>query len=159
MRRPGRRKGTKKTGGRKRSTLNKATLRRREARAKKSAVVVEARETFAETAQQFEDEALGILVEVMRDKAAPPNARVRSSVEIIDRARGKAAPAAEPPHRDFVPLYERLNFYAREDAIAAAERKVVQIQPPKTVRPVELPSGAVSRATTAEDDPFGPGKL
>jgi hypothetical protein len=57
MRRPGRRKGTKKTGGRKRGTLNKATVRRREARAKKSAVVVEARETFVETAQQFEDEA------------------------------------------------------------------------------------------------------
>jgi hypothetical protein len=43
MRRPGRRKGTKKTGGRKRGTLNKATLRRREAMAKKSAVVVERR--------------------------------------------------------------------------------------------------------------------
>jgi hypothetical protein len=26
-----------------------------------------------------------------------------------------------------------------------------------TVRPVELPSGAMPRATTVEDDPFGPG--
>jgi hypothetical protein len=79
---------------------------------------------FAETAQKFEDEALATLVEVMRDKGASPNARARCASEIIDRARGKAVPAAEQPHRDFVPLAERIKWYARRDAIEAAEGKI-----------------------------------
>ena len=73
-----------------------------------------------------------------------------------------------------LPLAERLKWYVRRDEILAAEGKVVQILPPKkralppatdqatagragvclqSARPVELPSGAVPRATTVEDDP------
>ena len=78
---------------------------------------------FAETAQKFEDEALATLVEVMRDKGASPNARARCASE-NDQARGKAVSAAEQPHRDFVPLAERIKWYARRDAIEAAEGKI-----------------------------------
>jgi hypothetical protein len=124
----------KKTGGRKRGTPNKATARMREAKAKnkvavqararmreakaKNKVAVQARGTFAETAQQFDGEALATLVEVMRDQAASPSARVRAAELVLDRAHGKAAPVLEQPRdRDFVPLAERLKWYARRDEI------------------------------------------
>jgi hypothetical protein len=82
-------------------------------------------------------------------------------------------------------IAERIKWYMRRDAVDAAEAKIVQMLPPKkralppatdqalppvtdqatagragvclqSARPVELPSGAVPRETTAEDDPFGP---
>jgi hypothetical protein len=50
---------------------------------------------------------------------------------VLDRAHGKAAPILEQPRDpDFVPLAERLKWYARRDEILAAEGKVVQILPP-----------------------------
>jgi hypothetical protein len=41
---------------------------------------------------------------------------------VLDRAHGKAAPVIET-HRDpdFVPLAERLKFYAQQEAIEAAD--------------------------------------
>ena len=96
-------------------------------------------------------------------------------------AHGKQAYLQDPNRDpDFVPLAERLKWYARRDAVDAAEGKVVQILPPKkralppatdqapaggagvclqSVGPVELPSDAMPRATTVEDDPFGPGEI
>jgi hypothetical protein len=142
MARRGKKPGSRKTGGRKRGTPNRITIRMGG--------------TFAETTKQFDGEALATLVEVMRDKSASPSARVRAAELVLDRAHGKAAPILEQPRDpDFVPLAERLKWYARRDAIEAAEGKVVQILPPKTVRPVELPSDAMPRATTVEDDPSG----
>jgi hypothetical protein len=74
--------------------------------------------------------------------------------------------ATQDPYRDpgFVPLAERLKWYARRDAIEAAEGKVVQLSPATDQAtagralsvPSNLPSAAMPRATTAEDDPFGP---
>jgi hypothetical protein len=116
--RPGRRKGTKKTGGRKRGSLNKVT--------------VQLHGTFAETAKQFDAEALATLVEVMRDQKSSPNARILAADRLLDRAHGRAAAPAVEPHREpgFVPLAERLKWYARRDEILAAEGKIVQILPP-----------------------------
>jgi hypothetical protein len=117
MARRGRKPGSRKTGGRKRGTPNRITIRMRG--------------TFAETAKEFDGEALATLVEVMRDVTASPSARVRAAELVLDRAHGKAAPIAEQPRDpDFVPLAERLKWYARRDEILAAEGKVVQILPP-----------------------------
>jgi hypothetical protein len=105
-------------GGRKRGTPNKVT--------------VLMRGTFTETAQEFSADALATLVEIMRDKAASASARVRCAEIVLDRAHGKAAPILEQPRDpDFVPLAERLKWYARRDEILAAEGKIVQILPPK----------------------------
>jgi hypothetical protein len=107
MGRPGRRKGTKKTGGRKRGTPNKITIRMGG--------------TFAEAAKAFDSEALAVLVNIMEDETASPSARVRAAEIVLDRAHGKAAPTLEAKDPDFVPLAERLKFYAQQDAIEAAE--------------------------------------
>jgi hypothetical protein len=115
---------------------------------------------------------------------AHPPTTVESAELILDRAHGKPA-YLEDPNRDpdFVPVAERLKAYVRRDQILAAEGKVVQILPPKKRAlppatdqalppatdqatagralsvPSSSPSGAVPRATTVEDDPFGPGQL
>ena len=107
MARRGRKPGSRKTGGRKRGTPNRTTIKMGG--------------TFAETAKEFDGEALATLVEVMRDKAASPSARVRAAEIVLDRAHGKAAPTLEAKDPDFVPLAERLKFYAQQDAIEAAE--------------------------------------
>ena len=104
-------------GGRKKGTPNKLTAK--------------LQAPLAKAAQQYDGEALATLVEVMRDKAASPSARVRCAEYILDRAHGKPA-YLEDPNRDpdFVPLAERLKAYVRRDQILAAEGKVVQILPP-----------------------------
>jgi hypothetical protein len=68
----------------------------------------------------------------MNDDTATAAARVRCAELILDRAHGKPV-YLEDPNRDsdFVPLAERLKWYARRDAVDAAEGKVVQILPPK----------------------------
>ena len=116
MGRPGRRKGTKKTGGRKRGTPNKITIRMGG--------------TFAEAAKAFDSEALAVLVKIMEDETASPSARVRAAELVLDRAHGKAAAILEQPRDpDFVPLAERIKWYMRRDAVDAAEGKVVQLSP------------------------------
>jgi hypothetical protein len=94
------RKGAPKTGGRKRGTANKVT-------------VADAQDVCRDGAGV--GEALATLVEVMRDKAASPSARVRAAECVLDRAHGKAAPVLEAKDPDFVPLTERLKFYAQRD--------------------------------------------
>jgi hypothetical protein len=130
-------------GGRKKGTPNKLTAK--------------LQAPLAKAAQQYDGNALQTLVAIMNDDTATTAARVRCAELILERAHGKPA-YLQDPYRDpgFVPLAERLKWYARQDAIEAAEGKVAQILPPKTVRPVELPSSAMPRATTIEDDPFGP---
>ena len=68
----------------------------------------------------------------MNDDTATTAARVRCAELILDRAHGKPA-YLEDPNRDpdFVALAERLKWYARRDAVDAAEAKIVQILPPK----------------------------
>ena len=64
----------------------------------------------------------------MNDDTATAAARVRCAELILDRAHGKPAYLQDPNRDpDFVPLAERLKWYARRDAVDAAEGKVVQI--------------------------------
>ena len=60
-----------KTGGRQAGTPNKTTASIREA------------------AQQYTDEALKTLVDVMGDETAPPAARVAAANSLLDRGHGK----------------------------------------------------------------------
>jgi hypothetical protein len=129
--------------------------------------------TLAQAAQRYDGNALQTLVDIMNDDTATAAARVRCAELIFERAHGKPA-YLEDPNRDpdFVPLAERLKAYVRRDQILAAEGKVVQLSPatdqalpPATDQatagralsvPSSSPSGAMRRATTLEDDPFGP---
>jgi hypothetical protein len=101
----------------------------------------------------------------MNDDTATTAARVRCAELILERAHGKPA-YLQDPYRDpdFVPLAERLKYYARRDAIEAADGKVVQLSPATDQATAgralsvssSSPSAGMPRATTAEDDPFGP---
>jgi hypothetical protein len=62
---------------------------------------------------------------------------VRCAELILDRAHGKPAYLQDP---DFVPLAERLKWYARWGAVDAAEQKVMQI----LVEQVRPPEGFTS---------------
>ena len=65
----------KKTGGRKKGTPNKATM------------------GVKAMAQVYTDDALATLAAIMRDKEAPPAARVAASNSLLDRGYGKPAQA------------------------------------------------------------------
>jgi hypothetical protein len=56
----------------------------------------------------------------MGDETAAASARIRAAELVLDRAHGKPAPLLET-HREpgFVPLAERLKWYARRDAVEA----------------------------------------
>lgn len=68
----GRPKGLPKTGGRKIGTPNKATS------------------DIKALAQQYSEEAVNSLVEIMRDGSAPHASRVAAAKDILDRGHGKA---------------------------------------------------------------------
>ena len=118
--------------------------------------------TLAEAAQQYDGEALQTIVAVMRDKTETATLRVRCAEIILERAHGRTATVQNPTRDpDFVPLAERLKWYVRRDEIEKSAGKVVQLPPVtdqatagragvclESARPVELPSGAVPRATT-----------
>jgi len=141
-------------GGRKKGTPNKLTA--------------QLQAPLAQAARRYDGNALQTLVAIMNDDTATTAARVRCAEFILDRAHGKPA-YLEDPNRDpdFVPLAERLKAYVRRDQILAAEGKVVQLSPATDQAtagralsvPSSSPSGAMRRATTVEDDPFGPGQL
>ncbi len=71
MHKTGRKVGTRKTGGRKAGTPNKATA------------------AIKEAAQEYTGMALGVLVEVAENSESPPAARVAASNAILDRGHGK----------------------------------------------------------------------
>lgn len=72
----------RKTGGRTLGTLNRVTRE------------------IKELASPYGAEALGTLVEVMRSNGSPPAARIAAAREVLDRAYGKPAPAANPEDID-----------------------------------------------------------
>jgi hypothetical protein len=78
---------------------------------------------------------------IMNDDTATTAARVRCAELILDRAHGKPV-YLEDPNRDpdFVPLAERLKWYARRDAVDAAEAKIVLLPPKKQALPSALGS-------------------
>ena len=80
-----------KTGGRQAGTPNKATASIREA------------------AQQYTDEALKTLVDVMGDETAPPAARVAAANSLLDRGYGKPKPTTDGEQsQDNVVVIERI---------------------------------------------------
>jgi hypothetical protein len=100
-------------GGRKKGTPNKVTAKMRG--------------TFAETVKHYSDEALQILVTMMKDATVTASTRVRCAELIIERAHGKLAAGQDSKPKDFIPLAERLAIYAREEKIEAAGDKVVEL--------------------------------
>jgi hypothetical protein len=94
-------------GGRKKGTPNKLTA--------------QLQTPLAQAARRYDGNALQTLVAIMNDDTATAAARLRCAELILDRAHGKPV-YLEDPNRDpdFVPLAERLKWYAREDAIEAA---------------------------------------
>ena len=125
MARRGRKPGSRKTGGRKRGTPNRITIKMGG--------------TFAETAKEFDGEALATLVEVMRDKAASPSARVRAAELVLDRAHGKAAPAlpALVPRSELAQLVALAQEHERRRNVrpdrVGAEVEDVEAIPPQPV--------------------------
>lgn len=67
----------RKTGGRARGVPNKATA------------------GVKAVAQQYTNEAVEVLVAIMRDVTAVPNARVAAAKEILERGHGKSPQAVE----------------------------------------------------------------
>jgi hypothetical protein len=67
----------RKTGGRKRGSVNKATR------------------TIREAAQEYTDDALKVLAEVMNDHDQPALARIAAATAILDRGHGRPAQAIE----------------------------------------------------------------
>ncbi|MAL97153.1 MAG: hypothetical protein CL583_01765 [Alteromonadaceae bacterium] len=82
QKKPGRPRGTPKTGGRKKGTPNKVTA------------------DVKEVAQQYGEEAIRSLVTIMRGEEYPPAARVAASKEILDRAYGKATQSVDHSSTD-----------------------------------------------------------
>lgn len=80
-----------KTGGRQAGTPNKATASIRDA------------------AQQYTEDALRTLVEVMGDETAPHAARAAAANSLLDRGHGKPKPTtdSEQPH-DNVVVFKRI---------------------------------------------------
>jgi hypothetical protein len=99
-------------GGRKKGTPNKVTAKMRG--------------TFAETVKHYSDEALQILVTMMKDATVTASTRVRCAELIIERAHGKLAAGQDSKPKDFIPLAERLAIYAREEKLEASADKVVE---------------------------------
>lgn len=78
----GRPSGIPKTGGRKKGTPNKVTA------------------DVKSVAQEYGQEAIKSLVEIMRGTDYPPAARVAASKEILDRAYGKAQQSVDHSSTD-----------------------------------------------------------
>ncbi|MDD5393141.1 MAG: hypothetical protein PHE17_09000 [Thiothrix sp.] len=66
-----------KTGGRKRGSVNKATR------------------TIREAAQEYTDDALKVLAEVMNDHDQPALARIAAASQILDRGHGRPTQSVE----------------------------------------------------------------
>jgi hypothetical protein len=73
----GRKKGCRKTGGRKAGVGNKITR--------------EAKMALAELCQAYTQEMVEILVTVARDRKATPTARAAAAEAVLDRGNGKPA--------------------------------------------------------------------
>ncbi|NPS37551.1 hypothetical protein [Pseudomonas aeruginosa] len=99
----GRPKGLPKTGGRSKGTPNKATI------------------DVKVLAQQYSEEAVKSLVEIMRDAEAPHAARVAAAKDILDRGHGKATqPIAGDPDLPPVGMAPNLS----DDQLTQLARKI-----------------------------------
>ena len=79
-----------KTGGRQAGTPNKTTA------------------SVKELAQQYVEDALSVLSDIMRDDTAPPAARVAAANSLLDRGYGKPKPTDGEQSHDNVVVIKRL---------------------------------------------------
>lgn len=93
--------GKPKTGGRIAGVSNKVTSLSRQ------------------LAMPFADEAINTLVEVMRDSAAPPQARIAAANGILDRAFGKPRQEVEHSGDAAQPLEILIRHFSDDGAIEA----------------------------------------
>lgn len=68
---------------------------RRPGSGRKPNIILAERQTLSEKAREHTDDALQTLVEVCKDKKAPPAARVQAANALIDRGYGKPPQAVE----------------------------------------------------------------
>lgn len=90
----------RKTGGRRKGTPNKATA------------------DVKAAAQAYTDEALRVLVSILRSRKAPAQAKVAAARELLDRGHGKPAQAVTGP--DGGPVKHLVTFGGRYRPTPAA---------------------------------------
>jgi hypothetical protein len=79
----------------------------------------------------FEGDALAYLMSVYKDPLKPENVRIDAAKAAIRYERPAIAPVERrDPESDFIPLADRIEYYEREDAIAASASKVVELKKP-----------------------------
>ncbi|SEJ55818.1 hypothetical protein [Frateuria terrea] len=100
----GRPKGTPKTGGRKPGSRNKATA------------------DVKAAAQEYGEEAVCMLAQIMRGAEMPPAARVSAAKELLDRGYGKAPQTIDQTTTVKPPLPVLGQDELREAAQSAAEK-------------------------------------
>lgn len=68
-------------------------------------------------ARQHTQVAIGVLVEVMKDKKAPPASRVTAATAILDRAHGRPVPSVEQSEEDLnsIPTCIEVRYVTPED--------------------------------------------
>ena len=76
----------------------------------------------------FEGDALAYLTSIYKDPAKPKNLRIDAAKTAIRYERAALAAVERAPESDFVPLAERLQAYARRDAIEASAAKVLDLR-------------------------------
>jgi hypothetical protein len=113
----------KKTGrprGRPKGAKNKRTTER-EVAMREAAVQIEKSVDGA-----FEGDALAYLTSIYKDPTKPETLRIDAAKVAIRYERPALAPIERAPESDFVPLAERLKFYAR--AAINASPKLVELE-------------------------------
>ena len=78
----------------------------------------------------FEGDALAYLMSIYKNPAKPENLRIDAAKAAIRYERPALAPVEQRANSDAVPLHERLKEYAREEAIEASARSVVELKQP-----------------------------
>lgn len=109
-------------GGRQKGTPNKNTMKH----AADMAIVQ--RKVAAVLPRAFQGDALAFLVAIYKDPTQEASMRIDAARAALPYEKPRlAAVEARVREDDHIPLAERLKAYARKDAIAASEGKVVEM--------------------------------
>jgi hypothetical protein len=96
---------------------------------RKAGVKNKATRALKEIAREYSEEAIEILVSVMRDPETSPAVRVQAADKLLDRSHGRPTINIEPPEINITPIpWDKLREI-REKAIKEAEqlhREVVE---------------------------------
>ena len=74
----------------------------------------------------FEGDALAYLISIYKDPTKPENLRMDAAKVAIRYERPALASVEQAPQRDFIPLAERLKFYASRDLADADAAKLIE---------------------------------